>query len=264
MRLSSTKIIAQAEAGIGWLTFNNPEKRNAMGHDMRVAALEALSAFRDDPAIVAVVMKGAGDKAFMSGADISQFEPGEKGEAQRRHESETSETLRAAWAAFPKPLIAMIHGYCLGGGLMTAMAADIRIASDDAQFGIPAARLGIAYPLDATRNLVSLVGPAKAKEILFTGDRFDAQEALRIGLLNRIVPLEQLNEEVRRFAQTLSHNAPLSMRAAKITINHLLQNEAQRDAGDVQRAIDTCSASEDFAEGRRAFAQKRAPQFKGS
>lgn len=264
MNLSSSKMIGNVEGHIGWMIFNNPEKRNAISHEMRVAALEILEHFANNDQVRVVMMKGAGGKAFVSGADISQFDPGEKGEAQRRHEAETSLALRRAHTQFSKPVVAVIEGYCLGGGVLAAMMADIRIASDDAIFGIPAARLGIGYPADGVRRLVDLVGPAKAKEILFTGGRFDAGEALRIGLINTMVPRLELENRARDFAAVISDNAPLSIRAAKVTVDQILLDESQRDDAAVSEAIARCANSADFAEGRKAFAQKRRPAFTGN
>lgn len=264
MKLSSTKMIGKVDGHIGWMIFNNPEKRNAISHEMRVAALEILEHFASNDQVRVVMMKGAGGKAFVSGADISQFDPGEKGEAQRRHEAETSLALRRAHTQFAKPVIAVIEGYCLGGGVLAAMSADIRIAADNAVFGIPAARLGIAYPVDGVRRLVDLVGPAKAKEILFTGSRFDAAEALRIGLINTMAPRPELEARARELAETICENAPLSIRASKITVDQCLLERDQRDEAACRAAIETCANSADFAEGRKAFAEKRQPVFTGN
>lgn len=263
MQLSTDKMIADVDGHIGWMTFNNPQKRNAMSHDMRVGILEILDAFEKDDTVRVVIMKGAGEHAFISGADINQFEKGERGEEQRREQSAVSERLRERLASYPKPIVAMIHGYCLGGGLLTAMAADIRIASADAQFGIPAARLGVAYPLSGTRKLIELVGSAKAKEILFTGNRIGPNEARDIGLLNQVVTREELEPAVRKLAATLCENAPLSIRAAKVMVDELMKDEGQRDTAACDAVLQACMASEDFVEGRRAFAEKRKPVFKG-
>ncbi len=263
MKLSTSKMIAEIDGHIGWMIFNNPEKRNAISHEMRAGALEILDAFEKDDSVRVVILKGAGDHAFISGADINQFEKGERGEEQRRQQGETSEKLRLRYDQYPKPIVAMIHGYCLGGGLLTAMATDIRIASDDAQFGIPAARLGVAYPMYGTRKLIDLVGPAKAKEILFTANRLNAAEAHRIGLINQIVPRAGLESAVRKLAATLCDNAPLSIRAAKIMIDEIMKDESVRDRAACEAALATCMKSADFIEGRRAFTEKRRPVFKG-
>jgi enoyl-CoA hydratase len=263
MKLSTDKMLAEVDGHIGWMTFNNPEKRNALSHEMRAAALEILAEFEKDDRVRVVILKGAGDQAFISGADINQFDKGEKGEEQRRQQSNISDELRQRYDHYSKPIIAMIHGYCLGGGLLTAMAVDIRIASEDAQFGIPAGRLGIAYPLYGVNKLVQLVGPAKAKEILFSAGRFGAAEALRIGLVNQVVPRSELESTVRKLAASICENAPLSMRAAKVTIDELMKNESQRNIAACDAVAEACMKSEDFKEGRRAFAEKRKPVFVG-
>ncbi|MBM3609252.1 MAG: enoyl-CoA hydratase [Alphaproteobacteria bacterium] len=263
MQSSSPRIIAKIENGIGWLIFNNPEKHNAISHDMRIASIEIMESFASNGDVRAVMMRGAGGKAFISGADISQFESAEKGDSNRWHETQTGEKFRQALEDFPKPLIAVIEGYCLGGGMMVAMSVDIRIASADSQFGIPAARLGIAYPVDGVRNLVNLAGPAKAREILLTGKRFDAQEALRIGLVNQVYDRTDMNGEVEALASSLRENAPLSMRATRIVIKELLKDESARSLETCEEVIRLCYTSEDFAEGRKAFAEKRRPVFKG-
>ncbi len=263
MQLSSEKMIAEVDGHIGWLTFNNPQKRNAISHEMRAACLEALDAFEKDENVRVVILKGAGEHAFISGADINQFEKGERGEEQRRLQEETSEKLRLRYDDFSKPIVAMIHGFCLGGGLLTAMATDIRIASDDAVFGIPAARLGVAYPMYGTKKLIDLVGPAKAKEILFTANRLDAAEAHRIGLLNQVVPRSELESTVRKLAATLCDNAPLSIRAAKLMIDEIMKDESNRNKAACDAVLAACMKSDDFVEGRRAFAEKRRPAFKG-
>src|SRR6202790_1497276 len=180
------KIVQSVTDGVGVITFNNPAKRNAMSLDMWEGFGHALAELRDDPGARVVILTGAGDKAFVSGADISQFE-------KNRHNAEASEKYskksaaeRALLADYPKPIIACIKGFCLGGGMQVAMAADIRIAADHSEFGIPAAKLGIAYGYDGLRNLVSLVGPSWARLIMYTGMRVDSAEAQRIGLVHRV------------------------------------------------------------------------------
>jgi enoyl-CoA hydratase/carnithine racemase len=260
---ATDKIIARKERGIGWLIFNQPERRNAMSIEMWEAIPDVLADFASDPAVRVVVMAGAGDKAFVSGADISQFE-------QSRSDAESAEhyarTTAAAWTALgglEKPLIAMIRGFCIGGGLAIALKADVRIAADDAQFAIPAARLGLAYAADGIGELVALIGPSEAKSILFSAERLDAQRALRIGLINRVVPVAGLEQAVRDYAQRLSENAPLTIRSAKITIDELMRNEGERDMTRVEASYQACFASEDYKEGRRAFMEKRKPRFTG-
>src|SRR5207248_6390190 len=197
---------------------------------------EILDEFAGDETVRVVVLTGAGTRAFVSGADISQFEKQRSNaDAQRAYDEQTS-VGRRKLASFPKPTIASIRGYCLGGGLAIAMQSDLRIASSDSQFGIPAAKLGIAYGFDGLRRLVSLVGPAHARMILYTGERIGADEALRIGLVNRVVPPEQLESHVYDLAQIIAANAPLSIAASRIAIDQVLQDPDERDNAALARA----------------------------
>src|ERR1700724_4528192 len=212
------KILQNIADGIGVITFNNAEKRNAMSLDMWEGLGHALVELRDDPEVRVVILIGAGDKAFVSGADISEFE-------KSRHNAEASEAYskksaaqRALLADYPKPIIACIRGFCLGGGMQVAMLADIRIAAENSQFGIPATKLGIAYGYDGLKHLVSLVGPSWARLLMYTGMRIDSAEAGRIGLVDRVVADTALWSATLDIARTISGNAPLAIKAAKITI----------------------------------------------
>jgi enoyl-CoA hydratase/carnithine racemase len=257
------KILQRVTDGVGVITFNNPDKRNAMSLDMWEGFGHALVELRDNAEVRVVILFGAGDKAFVSGADISQFEKTRHNAQASEEYSKKSAAQRALLADYPKPIIACIRGFCLGGGMQVAMAADIRIAAHDSQFGIPAAKLGIAYGYDGLKHLVSLVGPSWARLIMYTGMRIDSAEALRIGLVDRVVPDNELWGATMEIARTISGNAPLAIQAAKITIAQVLKDPDQRDM-DAIRAIGTaCMDSEDFREGRRAFMEKRKPQFKG-
>jgi enoyl-CoA hydratase/carnithine racemase len=257
------KILKTITEGVGVVTFNNPEKRNAMSLEMWEGLGQALTELRDDPDVRVVVLVGAGDKAFVSGADISQFEKTRLNAAASEEYSKKSEAQRALLGNYPKPTIACIRGFCLGGGMQVAMLADIRIAAEDSQFGIPAAKLGIAYGYDGLRNLVSLVGPSWARLIMYTGMRISSAEALRIGLVDRVLPNGELWDATMEIARTISGNAPLAIKAAKITIAQVLKDPAARDMNSVKQIGLECMDSEDFREGRRAFMEKRKPQFKG-
>lgn len=257
------KILRGIADGVGVVTFNNPAKRNAMSLDMWEGLGHALVELRDDPDVRVVIMVGAGDKAFVSGADISQFE-------KTRHNAEASEEYsrksaaqRALLADYPKPTIACIRGFCLGGGMQVAMLADIRIAATDSQFGIPAAKLGIAYGYEGLKHLVSLVGPSWARLLMYTGMRIDSAEAVRIGLVDRVVPDAGLWDATLEIARTISGNAPLAVQAAKITIAQVLKDESERDMDAIRNIGTACMDSEDFREGRQAFMEKRKPQFRG-
>ena len=257
------KMLAAKEDGIGLVTFNQPEKRNAMSVEMWVGLGEILDEFAEDSSVRVVILTGAGNKAFVSGADISQFDKlRSNADAQQEYDRMTS-VGRNKFSAFPKPTIARIRGFCLGGGLAIAMQTDLRIAAVDSEFGIPAARLSIAYGFDGLRNLVNLVGPAHARMILYTGKRIDATEAERIGLINRMVSDETLNEAVLDIGRTIADNAPLSVAASKLTITEVMKDPADRDMDAVRAAGKLCFDSEDYKEGRRAFMEKRQPVFTG-
>jgi enoyl-CoA hydratase len=263
MDATTDKILSRKSDGIGWLTFNNPERRNAMSLDMWQATGAVLEDFEQDPEIRVIVMTGAGGKAFVSGADISQFEDQRKNADQAEAYAKISEGAKKRMATMSKPLIAMINGFCIGGGLGVATTADIRIASDASHFGIPAAKLGLAYAFESLSKLVWLVGPAFAKEILFTGRRLNAEEALRIGLVNRVVPADQLEATVREMAMEIARNAPLTVRSAKITIDQAMRDADKRDMALVEESFRACFDSEDYANGRKAFMEKRTPTFIG-
>ena len=191
------KMLARVEDGIGWMTYNNPERHNAMSMEMTLAVPRILTAFRDDPDVRVIVVTGAGNRAFVSGADISEF--GERRtsvDARAEYDAAMADSWRM-WRELDEPILAMIRGYCLGGGLLTAMRADIRIAAEGSQFAVPAARLGLGYAFGGVEELVALVGPSWAAEILFSARRLSSDEALRIGLVNRVVPADELEAQVR-------------------------------------------------------------------
>jgi len=247
--------------GIGVIVFDNPAKHNAMTGDMLAALGRVRQAFAADPAVRVVVVTGAGEKAFISGADIAQLGSGQIDTPPPAGSSAPSPTRGAL--AIGKPVIAMIRGYCLGGGVMIALGADIRICSDDASFGIPAAKLGVGYPYEATSTLVALVGPGQAAEILFTGRRIDAREAERIGLVNRVVAADALEDEVFTMAREIARNAPLSHVAHQRSIHAAVSGRDDEQAG-VDAAIQAAWASDDFREGAAAFMERRDPRFTGS
>ena len=257
------KILQRSADGVGIVTFNNPEKRNAISLDMWEGLGHALTELRDDPDVRVVILVGAGDKAFVSGADISQFEKTHHNAEASEEYSKKSAAQRALLADYPKPTIACIRGFCLGGGMQVAMLTDIRIASENSQFGIPAAKLGIAYGYDGLKHLVSLVGPSWARLLMYTGMRIDSAEAVRIGLVDRVVPDAGLWDATSEIARTISGNAPLAIQAAKITIAQVLKDPEKRDMDAITAIGTACMDSEDFREGRQAFMEKRKPQFKG-
>lgn len=263
VQLETDKLLAEVAGPIGWVTFNQPDRHNAMSLEMWEGLARALDAFGADPAVRVVVMRGAGDEAFVSGADISQFESERRdAEAARSYRRQTAEGW-GALARLEKPLVAMIRGYCMGGGLAIALHADIRIAGEDACFAIPAARLGLGYDYEAVRSLVSIVGPAWATEILMTARRYTAEEALRMGLVTRVVAAAELDDAVRETAARIAQNAPLTVRATKLILRQVLADPENRDLALARELVRRCFDSEDYAEGRRAFLEKRKPVFQG-
>lgn len=261
--VATDKLIARKEGAVGWVIFNNPEKRNAMSLDMYEATAAALEDYAKDPAIRVVILRGEGDKAFISGADISQFKDRRSNIEQVRAADAISERCNKAIRECPRPVIAMIRGYCMGGGLGIAVACDLRIASDDSRFGIPAAKLGVGYRFGGVRRLSELVGPSFTAEIFYTGRQFSAQEALAMRLVNRVLPAAELEKFVLDCAATLSANAPLTLAAVKRSLIELRKDPAERDLAACQKMVEDCFASEDYKEGQAAFMQKRKPVFKG-
>ncbi len=263
LSLATTKIIAEVDGHIGWLTFNQPEKRNAMSIEMWQGLGDALEQFQADDAVRVVVMKGAGGKAFVSGADISEFDQHRASAEQKQAYGETTARGNRWLRKFDKPLVAMIQGFCIGGGLATALGADVRIATPGSVFGIPAARLGLGYDYGGLATLARLVGPSCARDILFSARFLDADEALRIGLINKIVDDADLESDVRAYVGLIARNAPMTIRAAKAALNEWERDSADRDLARVESLVNACFDSDDYAEGRRAFMEKRRPEFRG-
>jgi len=260
---ATEKLIAKKDGAIGWVIFNNPEKRNAMSLEMSEATAATMESYAKDPEVRVVILRGQGDKAFISGADISQFKERRSNAEQVKAAEAISERTNKAIRECPKPVIAMIRGYCMGGGLGTAVVCDLRIASDDSRFGVPAAKLGVGYRFSGIRRLSELVGPSFTAEIFYTGRQFSAQEALQMGLINRMLPAAELEKYVLDYAATLAGNAPLTIAAVKRSLIELRKDPAERDLDLCQKMVDACFASEDYVEGRNAFMEKRKPVFKG-
>lgn len=257
------KLIARRENGLGWLIFNNPERRNALSLAMWQGIAEIVREYEADPQVRVIILKGAGDKAFTAGADISRFET-ERGtpEGIGAYEKATGDAYGAVREA-AKPTIARIHGFCMGGGMAMAISCDLRVAAEGAVFGIPAARLGVGYGYDAVKTLVDLVGPSFAKEVLYTARKFTAAEAAGMGLINRAVPEAELDTAVADMAGRIAENAPLTIAAVAATVTDLLRDPSERDRAACDTKVAACFASADFEEGRKAFLEKRKPQFRG-
>jgi enoyl-CoA hydratase len=257
-------LLMEKDGPIGWLIFNRPDKRNAVGIETWQLMPEYAKDLAADDAIRVVILRGAGDKAFVAGADISQFKDRRRNMDDEAEYRRIGARGREALAALSKPLLAMIHGYCVGGGVSIAIGCDIRIASDDARFGIPAARLGLGYHYSGMEQLMALIGPSYTKEIFFTARTdWSAQDALRIGLVNQVVPKAELEAFTREYALTMAQNAPLTLRSAKASVNELLRPSEKRDLAMLERLIADCFNSQDYQEGVRAFSEKRRPQFQG-
>lgn len=259
----TSKMLAEKDGAVGRIIFNNPARHNAVSLDMWQAVSQIMDDFNADDRVRVIVVTGAGGKAFVSGADISEFKEKRASEEAAAEYAKISETARLKLQETLKPTIAMIRGYCIGGGLATATACDIRIAAEGSRFGIPAAKLGLGYAYDGIKKLIDLVGPAYAREIFYTARQFTAEEALGMGLINRLVPGDELESYVKSYCDTIAANAPLTIRSAKVAVREALKPESERDLELTKRLVAECFASEDYAEGRTAFMEKRRPVFKG-
>ena len=258
------KIIARRQDGVGHVIFNNPDKRNAVSLDMWRAVDDALDAFASDDEVRVLVLSGAGGKAFVSGADISKFEDERTGaEAVARYNATTAK-IYGKLNAFAKPTIAQITGSCVGGGVALAVCCDLRICGEGSRFAIPAAKLGLGYGFAGLERLVNLVGPAFAKEMFFTARLFSAAEAYEMGLVNRVVPDDQVESYVADYAGTITGNAPLTVGAVKAIVGEVLKDPEARDLTMCEQLVQRCFASRDYVEGRQAFLEKRPPRFVGA
>lgn len=260
--VAGTVTIERAD-GVGTLLLDHRERRNALTVDMWRSIPPLAAELADDDGVRVVVVRGAGEVAFASGADISEFEATRSSaELNHAYDALVGEAT-AAIGAIPKPVVAAVHGFCLGGGLAVALACDLRVVADDASFAIPAARLGVGYRADGVRTLMDLVGPSATKRILFTAARLPAAEALRIGLVDEVHPKSSLDDSVAHLAAMMSANAPLTLAAVKVAVRELVRDPAARDLDAATAAVTTCFDSDDFAEGVRAFLGKRPPSFTG-
>lgn len=256
-------IRAEKDGAIGWLVLDNPARLNALDSAMWRAIPPAVAQFDADPEVRVIVLRGEGEKAFAVGMDISEFETARTTPEQVAAFDRLIDEALHALQSSPKPVIAMIRGFCMGGGVEISLACDLRYCSDDVQMAIPAARLGLGYGVDGTKRLVETVGHANAREIFFTGRRYTAAEAFSIGLVHRIVPTTGLEAFVRKAAEGMAENAPLTLAASKILIEEFVRPSGEPDLAKGLAAIERCALSEDYQEGRKAFMEKRKPRFRG-
>ncbi len=260
---STERVQTWMEGSTLHIRFNNPARHNALSVDRWEAVPPLLKLAQDDDRVRLVVFSGAGEKAFVSGADISQFEDMRAAREAVAHYESMAEGTLTAIHDFPKPTLACIRGYCIGGGVNVAIACDIRIASTDSIFSVPAARLGLGYRYSAMKNLVDLIGPGAAKDLFFTARRIDAAEAKALGLVSRTSAPDALGSLLAEYTTALGENAPLTVGAAKAITREILKPSTEMDTALCASLIRGCFESADYTEGRTAFMQKRKPVFTG-
>jgi enoyl-CoA hydratase len=254
----------EKRGAVGWIAFDQPAKRNAINGAMWRGIAPAMKRFEADPEVRCVAFRGAGTEAFAAGADISEFETvRSQGAGVAEYDGLLDEVLHAIQDS-RKPSLAMIHGFCLGGGLEVALACDLRYCGASAQLGIPAARLGLAYNIEGHKRLLETVGHAFAREIMFLGRRYSADEALRMGLVHKVLPDGELETFTEEILKTLAENAPLAIANSKTIIEEYVKSSGMPDAARMRAAIERCARSDDYKEGRRAFMEKRKPRFRGA
>ena len=261
--MTTEKMLSRVEEGVGYITFNNPEKHNAVSIEMWDALEKILDEFRLSKDIRVIVLNGAGGKSFVSGADISKFDKERSSKEAVLSYNKRTQKVYELLETFPKPTIAMIDGYCIGGGLNLAVCCDIRICSEKSKFAMPAAKLSLGYPFSSIKRLFDVMGPGMAKHFMFTAEKISAGEALACGLVQKLVSEENIETYVRDYALTISQNAPLTIKAMKQIGIEILKNPDERDLLLCEQLASACFDSEDYKEGRKAFMEKRKPNFKG-
>lgn len=264
LNLQTDRMIAHIDQGIGLMVFNNPNRHNALSLEMWRGISEIIEYFESNEDVRVVVMRGAGEKAFVSGADITEFDKNRSSAEQEQDYGKVSARGARSLTTMTKPLIAMITGYCIGGGLATALHADIRFATPDSTFGIPAAKLGLGYDYEGLAKLSRIVGPARARDILFSARFLSAEEAYQCGIVQFISERDSIESDVTEYAERIASNAPLTVRAAKAAVNAFESQPNDEAIQEVRSLVRDCFNSRDYKEGRKAFAEKRRPKFSGT
>ena len=259
----SDHILVERDGAVATVVFNRPKMRNAISLAMWSEIARVTEALAKDDAVRAIVYRGAGREAFASGADISEFEENRKDTETALAYSKQTEAAYDGIRLCPKPTVAMVFGFCMGGAMAIAMACDLRFAAGGSRFGIPAARLSIIYGLDAVHQLVDLVGPAYAKDILYSARTVDAEEALRIGFIQRLLPAAELEGYTYEYLKTVAANAPLSVRGTKAQVRAIFEGLSDAHRAELRQMGMETFESEDYREGTRAFLEKRPPRFQG-
>ena len=257
------RLRVEKEGAIGWLVLDNPARLNAISSNMWRTFPKGMAQFDADPDVRVVILRGEGEKAFAAGADISEFDKARETAGKVSAYDSLLDVALHALQRSDKPVISMIRGYCFGGGVEISLACDLRYCADDSLFASPAARLGLGYGMDGTKRLIDTVGHANAREIFFTGRRYNAAEALSIGLVHRVLPVAGLEAHVREMAAGIADNAPLTIAASKTIIEEFVRPTGEPDVARGLAAIERCAVSEDYLEGRKAFMEKRKPRFRG-
>ena len=261
--MTTEKMLSRIEEGVGYITFNNPDKHNAVSIEMWDALEKILDNFRNSNKIRVIVLNGAGGKSFVSGADISKFDKERSSKEAVLSYNKRTQKVYELLESFPKPTIAMIDGYCIGGGLNLAVCCDIRICSEKSKFAMPAAKLSLGYPFSSIKRLFDVMGPGMAKHFMFTAEKISATEALACGLVQKLISEDIIDSYVKDYALTIANNAPLTIKAMKQIGIEILKNPEERDLLLCEKLASACFDSEDYKEGRKAFMEKRKPNFKG-
>jgi enoyl-CoA hydratase/carnithine racemase len=261
--MTTEKMLSRVKDGVGYITFNNPEKHNAVSIEMWDALEQILDGFRSSKDIRVIVLNGAGGKAFVSGADISKFDKERSSKEAVLSYNKRTQKVYENLETFPKPTIAMIDGYCIGGGLNLAVCCDIRICSEKSKFAMPAAKLSLGYPFSSIKRLFDVMGPGMAKHFMFTAEKISASEALACGLVQKLVSEDNIDSYVKDYALNIANNAPLTIKAMKQIGIEISKNSDERDLLLCEKLASACFDSEDYKEGRKAFMEKRKPNFQG-